>query len=61
MPVLAQVFHNPKLELSPDFPMQWQVDWDNFILDYPWVAGTASDWQRRLTTALASTFSDVNG
>ncbi len=43
--------------LSPDFPQQWEVDWENFRREYPWVTGEAKDWQDRLTAALSPMFS----
>jgi hypothetical protein len=43
-------------EMTADSPLQWDIDWDNFKLDYTWVAGEASDWKARLMTALAPTF-----
>ncbi|MBS1913574.1 MAG: nucleotidyl transferase AbiEii/AbiGii toxin family protein [Bacteroidetes bacterium] len=42
--------------VKPDFPLQWEVDWENFIREYPWVEGDAAEWQMRLRTALAPTF-----
>ena len=42
--------------LSPDFPMHWQVDWEDFKREYPWVQGDALEWQRRLTRLLAPRF-----
>lgn len=42
--------------LTPDLPMRWAVDWDNFKLEYPWVEGDAADWQARLFKALERTF-----
>lgn len=44
--------------LSPSFPMEWRVDWDNFKKEYPHVQGTALDWQTRLAAALAPTFAE---
>jgi hypothetical protein len=39
-----------------DFPMRWQLDWDNFVREYPEVRGTAAEWQRELTDRLAPMF-----
>jgi hypothetical protein len=36
------------------------IDWDNFILEYPWVEGSAKDWQLRLSQALIPTFLDLD-
>jgi hypothetical protein len=58
--LIEQVFEEgdcrPLHELSPDFPMQWEIDWASFRQEYPWVAGEAAEWQARLTAALAPTF-----
>ena len=54
--VLAESDCRPRLPLQPDFPMQWDVDWENFQTEYPWIEGEAGDWQKRLTTALAPMF-----
>lgn len=43
-------------KLHPDFPREWDVDWENFRTEYPWVEGEAEEWQARLTEALAPTF-----
>lgn len=48
----------PARPLEPDFPLEWQVNWDNFRLEYPDVEGEARDWQVRLTAALALTFAE---
>lgn len=37
---------------SPPALLDWGVDWDNFILEYPEVQGDASHWKRRLAAAL---------
>jgi hypothetical protein len=46
-------------QLAPDFPLQWQIDWQNFKIEYPWVPGESSDWQKRLVSALKPTFADM--
>lgn len=46
-------------ELPPDFPLQWEVDWDNFKLEYPWITGTAEEWQSRLAEALKASFENL--
>jgi len=43
-------------ELTIEFPLRWEVDWENFKLEYPWIEGEAKEWQTRLSAALASTF-----
>ncbi len=35
------------------------IDWDNFILEYPWVEGDAQSWIDRLSLALAPTFANL--
>lgn len=47
-----------KNALSSEFPLDLEVDWDNFKLEYPAVAGTAQEWQMRLTKALRPAFED---
>jgi len=42
--------------LDPEFPMLWDVDWEEFKREYPWVCGEAIDWKTRLTDALAPLF-----
>jgi hypothetical protein len=34
----------------------WQVDWDNFLVEYPAAGGDAAGWLLRLEAALAPTF-----
>lgn len=43
-------------ELTIEFPLRWDIDWENFQLEYPWVEGEAKEWQARLSKALAPTF-----
>lgn len=45
-------------ELTADFPLKWEVDWENFKLEYSWIEGTAEDWQARLSAALKQTFTE---
>jgi hypothetical protein len=35
------------------------IDWDNFILEYPWVEGDAQSWLDRLSLALSPTFANL--
>jgi Nucleotidyl transferase AbiEii toxin, Type IV TA system len=35
------------------------IDWDNFIIEYPWVEGDAPSWLDRLSRALAPTFANL--
>ncbi len=43
-------------KLNADLPLTWEVDWDSLKQEFPWVAGAAIDWQKRLCAALAPTF-----
>jgi hypothetical protein len=45
-------------EYGPDLPLHWTVDWEEFVGEYPWVGGDASDWKQRLTAALSPCFLD---
>lgn len=45
-------------ELTADFPLEWEVDWENFKLEHPWIEGTAEEWQTRLSEALKETFAE---
>ena len=54
--VLRSEDYPPAHAIEPDFPLRWEVDWDNFVQEYPLTTGTAADWQCRLVTALAPTF-----
>jgi len=54
--VLREGEYPPIRQLEADFPLEWDVDWDNFKQEYPWVDGGARDWQVRLTAALAPMF-----
>jgi hypothetical protein len=58
--VLSHILHGgdvpPAYRLQPDFALEWEVDWDNFKLEYPWVTGEAAEWQQRLNKALEPTF-----
>jgi hypothetical protein len=48
-------------ETAGDMVRRWPVDWDNFVLESPWVAGTAAEWRERLIEALEPTFAGVSG
>jgi hypothetical protein len=41
---------------TSEFLSSWNVDWDNFVAEYPWIGGTADDWLARLAKALGPTF-----
>ena len=32
-------------ETAADLVGRWPVDWDNFVLECPWAAGTAGEWK----------------
>ncbi|MEW6736984.1 MAG: nucleotidyl transferase AbiEii/AbiGii toxin family protein [Acidobacteriota bacterium] len=54
--VLYSIEWHEQIEILPDFPLKWQVDWQNFTKEYPWIEGEANEWQIRLTRALTPTF-----
>jgi hypothetical protein len=43
-----------------DLPLRWQVDWDNFKLEYPAVVDDATEWKARLAAALRSSFTEAD-
>jgi hypothetical protein len=47
--------------LPPNFPMHWNVDWDNFRAEHPQVIIDAPAWQARLTAALAPSLAPAVG
>jgi len=51
----------PKTVSSAEFALRWDVDWENFQLEYPWVEGDAEQWKERLARALAPTFAHPAG
>lgn len=42
--------------LKADFVMDLNVDWENFLIEYPAIEGTEIEWKTRLTRALQPTF-----
>jgi hypothetical protein len=42
--------------ITPDFPLRWNVDWQNFQIEYPSIQGDVRHWQQRLIAALTPTF-----
>jgi hypothetical protein len=40
---------NPSFQWSIDID---EIDWENFQLEYPWIEGTANDWQLQLSKLL---------
>ncbi|HJU40719.1 MAG TPA: nucleotidyl transferase AbiEii/AbiGii toxin family protein [Tahibacter sp.] len=54
--LLAEVFvaADVRPSVRPPGVGGWDVDWDNFKLEYPWVDGSVDEWKRRLSAALAS-------
>ena len=40
-----------------DSVLGWEVDWETFVLEYPWVKGTAEEWKQRLADAIRPGFS----
>ena len=60
--VVARTFAiagTPLKELTS--PLDWNVDWDNFKLEAPWVPGDRLHWQTRLADALRPTFEALTG
>lgn len=52
-----------RVDWEAGFPLLMQtydLDWENFTLEYPWIEGEGTDWLARLSQALAPTFADVN-
>jgi hypothetical protein len=49
----TQISYRPKI--NADMPLNWNVDWDNFKLEYPHVEGDLATWKARLSRALAGT------
>jgi len=45
-------------KLNPESILDWDVDWNNFRNEYPWVRGDVKDWKERLIEALAPTFTE---
>jgi hypothetical protein len=62
---LERVLHDPtdrkdwKRWLAPDLPMLANVDWDDFVLEYPWISGDAAGWKQRLVKAIAPTLAEL--
>ena len=48
-------------EWISEFALWWEIDWENFQLEYPWVEGDAEQWKERLARALAPTFAHPAG
>jgi hypothetical protein len=54
--------HNEKYLRYATFPLRWQIDWENFVTEYPDVRGTALEWQQELSTLLIPMFAqDAKG
>lgn len=58
--VLARTFALDNRAVMPasaeELVGRWRVDWDNFLLEYPWVTGTQAEWRGRLVRALEPAF-----
>ena len=52
-------FAGPPLELNRDVVLNWVVEWNEFLKEYPNVAGTAHEWLQRLADALNPLFDDL--
>lgn len=44
-------------DIPSEFPLRWNVDWENFAKEYPWVEGDPQEWKLRLSRALRSLWS----
>lgn len=44
--------------ITPDFPLDWDIDWPNFKREYDGVQGTADQWKLRLAQALRPSFEE---
>jgi Nucleotidyl transferase AbiEii toxin, Type IV TA system len=56
-------YSSPNVVWKSGYPWRTQtefVEWDNFILEYPWVEGDAQSWIDRLSQALAPTFANLD-
>ncbi|MFI5711339.1 nucleotidyl transferase AbiEii/AbiGii toxin family protein [Kribbella sp. NPDC051620] len=47
----------PGQEFGPRSVLEWPVDWQNFLDEYPGVEGNAESWKRRLVVALERSYS----
>jgi hypothetical protein len=54
--VLGKELGAAAVDFSPASVLEWDVDWHNFIGEYPDITGTVEQWQRRLAAALRATF-----
>ncbi|MER7247580.1 nucleotidyl transferase AbiEii/AbiGii toxin family protein [Kribbella sp. NPDC000426] len=43
-------------DFDPASVLAWDVDWRNFLDEYPWIEGTAEAWKQRLALALERSF-----
>lgn len=58
-PTLIWQILDPELktfDFQPASVLEWDVDWWNFLDEYPWIEGTAESWKRRLALALERSF-----
>ncbi|WUJ69476.1 nucleotidyl transferase AbiEii/AbiGii toxin family protein [Kribbella soli] len=56
--LIRQVLHSDlkSLDFTPASVLAWDVDWRNFLDEYPWIEGTADAWKQRLALALERSF-----
>ncbi|MFI5695396.1 hypothetical protein ACIA58_26315 [Kribbella sp. NPDC051586] len=56
--LIRQVLHpkSKSLDFEPASVLAWDVDWGNFLDEYPWIEGTAEAWKQRLALALERSF-----
>jgi hypothetical protein len=53
--LLPEVLSDQRLALLPpieELVKNWDVDWENFKLEYPWIEGDSSEWKDRLFAAI---------
>jgi hypothetical protein len=54
--VLGKELGAGAVHFTPASVLAWDVDWQNFVDEYPDVTGTAKQWQQRLAESLGRTF-----
>lgn len=57
--LLERTLREGDVDMVADSALAWQVDWDNFRLEYPTVTSDVGEYKARLTRALAPTFADA--
>lgn len=52
-------YYSPYKRFSADEVRSWQVEWDEFIKEYPTIPGTDVEWRERLVAALMPLFQEI--